>query len=95
MSGGEKVNRANGNDIPPENNPCFIFSAHSAWCAWKKSENSLEVELRRPKIEKLEWQDADGKATDKGLVGQALKLSAQVKEFEEGQGVTFTVYNAQ
>ena len=87
--------RANGNDIPPERNPRFIFSAHSAWCPWKKSENSLEVELRRPKIEKLEWQDEDGKATDKGLVGQALKLSAQVKEFEEGQGVTFTVYNAQ
>jgi len=44
--------RANGNDIPPENNPRFIFSAHSAWCPWKKSENSLEVELRRPKITK-------------------------------------------
>ena len=43
--------RRNGNDIPPERNPRFIFSAHSAWCPWKKSENSLEVELRRPKIE--------------------------------------------
>ena len=44
--------RGNGNDIPPERNPRFIFSAHSAWCPWKKSENSLEVELRRPKITK-------------------------------------------
>ena len=87
--------RTNGNDIPPERNPRFIFSAHSAWCPWKKSENSLEVELRRPKIEKAEWQDADGKAASKGTVGTPVKLYAEVTEFEEGQGVTFTVYNEQ
>lgn len=87
--------RRNGNDIPPERNPRFIFSAHSAWCPWKKSENSLEVELRRPKIEKAEWQDADGKAASKGTVGTPIKLYAEVTEFEEGQGVTFTVYNEQ
>ena len=86
--------RTNGNDIPPERNPRFIFSAHSAWCPWKKSENSLEVELRRPKIEKAEWQDADGKTASKGTVGTPIKLYAEVTEFEEGQGVTFTVYNA-
>ncbi|MFC2616249.1 MAG: hypothetical protein ACFNYQ_12185, partial [Treponema sp.] len=86
--------RTNGNDIPPERNPRFIFSAHSAWCPWKKSENSLEVELRRPKIEKTEWQDADGKTASKGTVGTPVKLYAEVTEFEEGQGVTFTVYNA-
>ena len=86
--------RTNGNDIPPERNPRFIFSAHSAWCPWKKSENSLEVELRRPKIEKAEWQDADGKTASKGTVGTPVKLYAEVTEFEEGQGVTFTVYNA-
>ena len=86
--------RRNGNDIPPERNPRFIFSAHSAWCPWKKSENSLEVELRRPKIEKTEWQDTEGKAASKGTVGTPIKLYAEVTEFEEGQGVTFTVYNA-
>ena len=85
--------RANGNDIPPERNPRFIFSAHSAWCPWKKSENSLEVELRRPEITKTEWQDTEGKSIDKATVGAAIKLSAQVKEFEQGQGLTFTVYN--
>ena len=85
--------RTNGNDIPAERNPRFIFSAHSAWCPWKKSENSLEVELRRPKIEKTEWQDEDGKAASKGTVGTPIKLYAEVTEFEEGQGVTFTVYN--
>lgn len=47
---------ANKEDIPAERNPSFIISAHSAWCAYKISENSLEVELRRPKIEKLEWK---------------------------------------
>ena len=87
--------RRNGNDIPPERNPRFIFSAHSAWCPWKKSENSLEVELRRPKIEKTEWQDTEGKAASKGTVGTPIKLYAEVTEFEEGQGLTFTVYNGQ
>ena len=86
--------RTNGNDIPPERNPRFIFSAHSAWCPWKKSENSLEVELRRPKIEKLEWQDEDGNSINKAVVGTSIKLCCEVTEFEEGQGVTFTVYNA-
>ena len=52
------------------------------------------MELRRPKIEKAEWQDADGKAASKGTVGMPVKLYAEVTEFEEGQGVTFTVYNA-
>ena len=86
--------RANGNDIPPENNPRFIFSAHSAWCPWKKSENSLEVELRRPKIEKTEWQDTEGNSINKAVAGEAIKLYCEVTEFEEGQGLTFTVYNA-
>ena len=52
------------------------------------------MELRRPKIEKAEWQDADGKSIDKGIAGIPIKLYAEVTEFEEGQGVTFTVYNA-
>ena len=87
--------RTNSKDIPPEHNPRFIFSAHSAWCPWKKSGNSLEVELRRPKIEKAEWQDADGNSINKGIAGEAIKLYAEVTEFEEGQGLTFTVYNGQ
>ena len=52
------------------------------------------MELRRPKIEKAEWQDTEGKAASKGIVGTPLKLYCEVTEFEEGQGVTFTVYNA-
>ena len=84
---------ANKEDIPAERNPSFIISAHSAWCTYKISENSLEVELRRPKIEKLEWQDTEGKAASKGTVGTPIKLYAEVTEFEEGQGLTFTVYN--
>ena len=86
--------RADRSVMPPEQNPRFIFTAHCAWCPWKKSENSLEVELRRPKIEKTEWQDTEGKAASKGIVGTPLKLYCEVTEFEEGQGVTFTVYNA-
>ena len=52
------------------------------------------MELRRPKIEKLEWQDAEGNSINKAVVGETIKLYAEVTEFEEGQGVTFTVYNS-
>jgi len=86
--------RTNRKDIPPERNPRFIFSAHSAWCPWKKSGNSLEVKLIRPEITKIEWQDAEGNSINKAVAGDAIKLYAEVAEFEEGQGVTFTVYNA-
>ena len=53
------------------------------------------MELRRPKIEKAEWQDADGNSINKGIAGEAIKLYCEVTEFEEGQGLTFTVYNGQ
>ena len=48
----------------------------------EEGENSLEVELRRPKIEKLEWKDADGCAVTKAVVREAIKLYAEVTEFE-------------
>ena len=41
------------------------------------------------------WQDADGNSINKGIAGEAIKLYAEVTEFEEGQGLTFTVYNGQ
>jgi hypothetical protein len=40
-----------------------------------------------------EWQDLEGKGADKGLVGEALKLSVSCNgDMEEGAGVTFRVY---
>ena len=77
--------------MPPENDLKFIFSAHCAWCNFEKSSNSLEVKLKRPEIKKAEWQDADGNSTDKGLVGEPLKLVAETKDLEGG--VTFRVYD--
>ena len=44
---------------PPARNPKFIFSAHSSWCNYAKSSNSLEVKLIRPEITKAEWQDIE------------------------------------
>ena len=85
---------ADGREIPPNKEPKFIFSAHCAWCTWKKSGNSLEVKLRRPEITKTEWQDAEGNSINKAVAGEVIKLYCEVTEFEEGQGVTFTVYNA-
>ena len=76
---------------PPESNPKFIFSAHSAWCNYAKSSNSLEVKLIRPEITKAEWQDAEGNSTSRGLVGQPLKLVAETKDMEGG--VTFWIYD--
>ena len=79
-------------ELPPEEDPVFVFTAHCAWCPWKKSENRLKVKLVRPEITKAEWKDTEGKTVSKGLVGEPLKLVAETKDMEEGSGVTFTVY---
>ena len=78
--------------MPPEEDPVFVFTAHCAWCPWKKSENRLKVKPVRPEITKAEWKDAEGKTASKGLAGEPLKLVAETKDMEEGSGVTFTVY---
>ena len=83
--------KADQRELPPENNPKFIFTAHSAWCNFEKSSNTLEVKLIRPEITKAEWQDADGNSTGKGLVGEILKLHAETKDMEGG--VTFWIYD--
>jgi hypothetical protein len=70
----------------------FFFTAHSAWCPFKKSGN-LEVKLRRPEITSCEWKDGEGSATGKGLAGETLKMSVSCNEdMEDGAGVTFRVY---
>ena len=86
--------RADRREMPPEENPRFTFTAHSAWCNFARSDNVLEVKLKRPEITKAEWRDKDGNATGKGLVGEPLKVHAEVRDFEDGQGVTLTVRNA-
>ena len=83
--------RADRSEMPPEQNPKFIFTAHCAWCNFEKSCNTLEVELIRPEITKAEWRDKDGASTSKGLVGETLKLHAETKDMEGG--VTFRVYD--
>lgn len=87
--------RADRREMPPEENPRFTFTAHSAWCNFARSGNALEVKLKRPEITKAEWRDKDGNPTGKGLVGEPLKVYAEVKDFEDGQGVTLTVYDRQ
>jgi hypothetical protein len=78
-------------ELPPDANPKFTFTAHSAWCNFEKSSNTLEVKLKRPEITKVEWQDADGNAVSKGLVGEILKLHAETKDMEGG--ITFHIYD--
>ena len=85
--------RANRRELPPEENPKFIFTAHSAWCNWEQSSNTLEVVVERPEIRKAEWQDSEGKRVSKGCVGKAVKLHAETKDMGEGEEVTFTVYD--
>jgi hypothetical protein len=76
----------------PAADPKWYFTAHSAWCPWKKS-GMITVELLRPELSGAKWQDGDGKDTGKGLAGEKLKLSVSCNEdMEEGAGVTFRVY---
>ncbi|MDR0320569.1 MAG: phage baseplate assembly protein V [Treponema sp.] len=80
-------------EIPPDNDPKYFFTAHSAWCPMKQSGN-MTVELKRPEIKEAKWLDSDEAETDKGLVGDALKLSVSCNaDTAEGAGVTFKVYD--
>jgi uncharacterized Zn-binding protein involved in type VI secretion len=79
-------------EAPPEEDPKFYFSAHSAWCPFKKS-GMATVQLKRPELSNPGWKDGEGKSTDKGLVGEPLKLSVSCNaDMEEGAGVVFKVY---
>ena len=84
--------KSDAREMPPETDPKFIFTAHSAWCNFEKSSNSLEVKVKRPEITKVEWQDKDGNSTSKGLVGEPLKLHAETKDMEGG--VTFNIFDS-
>jgi hypothetical protein len=76
----------------PEEDPKFYFTAHSAWCRYKES-GKVTVELKRAELSEPEWADQEGKSTDKGLVGEVLKMTVFCNEdMEEGAGVTFRVY---
>jgi uncharacterized Zn-binding protein involved in type VI secretion len=76
----------------PEEDPEFYFTAHSAWCPFKKSE-SVTVELKRPELTNAQWKDKEGNQTGKGLAGEELKLCVSCNEgMEEGAGVIFRVY---
>lgn len=84
---------SNQNEMPPESDPKFVFTAHCAWCNFEKSSNTLEVKLKRPEITKAEWKNADGDSVSTGLVGEELTLSCETKDVEDGEGVTFRVFD--
>jgi hypothetical protein len=81
----------NGNELPPENDPKYFLTVHSAWCPMKKSEN-MTVELKRPEIKKCEWQDKDNDVTQKNVLGETAMLVAETKDVEDGKTVTFKLY---
>jgi uncharacterized Zn-binding protein involved in type VI secretion len=77
---------------PPEKDPEFFFTVHSAWCASVRS-GTAAIKLGRPGLENPRWMDMDGKAADRGRVGEALKLSVScTADMEEGAGVIFRIY---
>ncbi|MDR1625630.1 MAG: phage baseplate assembly protein V [Spirochaetia bacterium] len=84
--------RWEGEGPPPDEDPKFFFTVHSAWCAFARS-GTAAVRLRRPQLSNPQWLDRDGKAADRGLAGEALRLGAGCNaDMEEGAGVVFRVY---
>ncbi|MCR5437593.1 MAG: hypothetical protein K6E97_11080 [Treponema sp.] len=83
--------KGNDREVPPDDDPKFVFSAHSAWCNFKKSSNTLTVKLTRPEVTKAEWKDSEGSSISTALVGQTIKLYAEVKNVEGS--VTFNVFD--
>jgi phage baseplate assembly protein gpV/uncharacterized Zn-binding protein involved in type VI secretion len=88
-----------GDGPPPERDPKFFFSAHSAWCPYKASGN-VTVELLRPEITELKWEaityDEYGNETGRAEVseieyGKPAFIVARVKDIEEGGYITIKI----
>jgi hypothetical protein len=89
-----------GDGPPPEEDPEFFFTVHSAWCPFGRS-GMLTVELKRPELSDLKWEkilyDEEGNETGTEEVseiehGKTALLSAMVKNIEDGDYVNVTVY---
>jgi hypothetical protein len=86
-------------DTVPDKDPEYFFSAHSAWCRYKKSGNAV-VELKRPEITDLKWEkiiyDEQGnetgtEETDEIEYGKTVVICARLKDVEDGEYVNITV----
>jgi hypothetical protein len=75
----------------PEEDPVFFFTAHSAWCPYKKS-GEITVELLRPEITNLKWKDKEGNDAEKNVLGEPAILSAETKDIEDGKTIIFKIY---
>lgn len=84
--------RGNQNEMPPESNPRFVFSAHCAWCNFEKSSNSLEVKLRRPEITSVEWRDENGESISKGKLDGKVYLHIETKDIEDGEVANLEIF---
>ena len=85
--------RANKSEMPPENDPKFIFSAHCAWCNFEKSSNSLEVRLKRPEIISVEWRDENGESISKGKLNGKVYLHIETKDIEDGEVANLEIFS--
>ncbi len=83
--------KGNDKEVPPDDDPKFVFSANSAWCNFKKSSNTLTVKLTRPEVTKAEWKDEDGNVVNEVLAGDEVKLFAETKFISSG--VTFNIFD--
>jgi uncharacterized Zn-binding protein involved in type VI secretion len=88
-----EFNLPSSTETIPENDPQFFFSAHSAWCPFKKSRNAV-IKLKRPKLSNPLWKDKDNNNTNKVLVGEIIKLSVECNDdTDEGSSVSFRIFN--
>jgi uncharacterized Zn-binding protein involved in type VI secretion len=84
--------RTEAEGVPPDMDPKFFFTAHSAWCPAKRS-GTVMVRLKRPELSQPLWKDAEGRETSEGLTGAALSLSVSCNaDMREGAAVIFRVY---
>ena len=86
--------RADQSEMPPEQNPKFIFTAHCAWCSFEKSSNTLEVKLVRPEITKAEWHNSDEQNVSKEKIDNKITLYAETKDLDDGKTVTFEIFES-
>ena len=82
----------NANEVPPEEDPQYVFSVHSAWCNYEMSGGAVTVELKRPEITEVKWLDNEDSDTEENVLGEIAKLKAETQDVDDGKSVVFDIF---
>jgi hypothetical protein len=75
----------------PADDPKFFFTAHSAWCKYKRSD-LMTIKLNRPEIKNLQWR-IDGNIISKAYVNNKVEITFDTVDIKDNATVSISIYD--